>query len=171
MKLLGGVVVRDPQAKRPRLEEFTASYLSELHLTYTSMIMSDTAAIPLGPMPSVVAGPTSTPYIDNSAMSGGAVTSPSVPTSIQPPLQVNQASPTPSSRRKSLQKNLHSCKSWIKSHPILSIAGIIIALTTLFVGYYQARAANKLTSKGNSLAKTALDYTRYQTWCQNSGVS
>jgi hypothetical protein len=170
MKLLGGVVVRDPQAKRPRLEEFTASYLSELHLTYTSITMSVTAAIPLGPMPSAAAGPTSTPNIGNSAMSGGAVTPLSVPTSIQPPLRVNQASPTPSSRQKSLHTNLRSCKSWIKSHPLLSIAGIVITLTTLFVGYYQARAANIFTSKGNSLARTALDYTRYQTWCQNSGV-
>lgn len=171
MKLLGGVVVRDPQARRPRLEEFTASSLFTLHFTSTSITMSVTATIPLGHMPSAGVSPPMPPNNGSSAMSGGAVTSPPVPIRTQPPPQVNQASPTPSSRQNSLHKNIHSCKIWIKSHPLLSIGGILIALATLLVGYYQARAANIFTSKGNSLSETALDYTRYQTWCQNSAVS
>lgn len=170
MKLLGGVVVRDPQARRPRLEEFTASSLFTLHFTSTSITMSVTPAIPLGPMTSTVRVPPRPPETGSSAMSGGAATSP-VPIRTQPPPQVrNQARPAPPSGQNSLHTKLRLCKCWIKSHPLLSIAGIVIALATLFVGYYQARAANIFTSKGNSLAETALDYTRYQTWCQNSGA-
>ncbi|PMD51683.1 uncharacterized protein K444DRAFT_620769 [Hyaloscypha bicolor E] len=128
--------------------------------------MSATRAIPLDSIPSRVNSPRRLPDTSSSATSGSAVTSPQSPNGSQAVRQVKQVSLT-DSKGKTLCTQLHVCASWIRSHPLLSIGGLIIALVTLFLGYYQARAANILTSEGNRLAGTALDYTRYQTWCQN----
>lgn len=143
--------------------------LSFSHFTSAATTMSATRAIPLDSIPSRVNSPRRLPDTSSSATSGSAMTSPQSPYGSQAVRQVKQVSLT-DSKGKTLCTQLHVCASWIRSHPILSIGGLIIALVTLFLGYYQARAANILTSEGNRLAETALDYTRYQTWCQGLDV-
>ena len=142
--------------------------LSFSHSTATATAMSATGAIPLDSIPPRVNSPRRLPDTSSSATSGSAVTSQS-PNGSQAVRQVQLVTPT-DSKGKTLCTKLHVCASWIRSHPLLSIGGLIIALVTLFLGYYQTRAANILTSEGNRLAETTLDYTRYQTWCQNLDV-
>jgi hypothetical protein len=143
--------------------------LSFSHSTSTATAMSATGAIPLNSIPPRVNSPRRLPDTSSSATSRIAVTSPQSPNGSQAVRQMQQVTPT-DSKGKTLCTKLHVCASWIRSHPLLSISGLNIALVTLFLGYYQARAANILTSEGNRLAGTALDYTRYQTWCQNLDV-
>jgi hypothetical protein len=143
--------------------------LSFSHSTSTATAMSATGAIPLDSIPSMVNSPRRLPDMSSSATSRIAVTSPQSPNGSQAVRQMQQVTPT-DSKGKTLRTKLHVCASWIRLHLLLSIGGLVIALVTLFLGYYQTRAANILTSEGNRLARTALDYTRYQTWCQNLDV-
>jgi hypothetical protein len=132
--------------------------------------MSASVAIPLHPIPSGVNSPQTLPHTSSSGTSRSAVASPQPPNSSQAANSTNQAKPTILAARASLSTSLCSCTSWIKSHPLLSIGGLIVGLITLFVGYHEAQAANHLTWEGNGIAGTALDYTRYLTWCPNRNI-
>lgn len=80
--------------------------------------------------------------------------------------QVNQARPAALRSKHEFYKKV--C-SWLKAS-VLVISGLVIALAGLFISYYPARNSNSLASAGDDLAKVALDYTRYQTWCSDPTV-
>jgi hypothetical protein len=96
--------------------------------------MNAPVVIPLHPIPSGVNSPQTLPHTSSPNTSRSAVTSTLPPNFSQAANSTNQAKPKILAAGTSLSTSLCSCTLWIKSHPLLSIGGLIVGLITLLFG-------------------------------------